>query len=184
LRTGAHDHEPLYRVVRAGWESPLATWHSQERGGRWNPPGAFEVLYACCSEAVASDVTWDFLFNQGSLELEDLAPSRRPVLIELRWAGERVVDMASAEGVEAAGFPPAYPVGVEHDETQPKGANWHAQMAEGVLCRSASRMRRGFADWTGDHHRWAEMAIFVENARRPQFIKRRENLDWLQRTDG
>jgi len=143
------------------------------------------VLYACCSEAVARDVTWDLLLFQGSLELADLDPSRRPELVEIDWAGETVVDVASPEGVEAAGFRPAYPEGVGHDETQPKAAAWHTRGAEGVLCRSASRMRRGFGDWTGDHRDWAEMAVFVETARhRPRLVRRRSDLEWLREAVG
>jgi len=111
--------------------------------------------------------------------LEDLQPSRMPELIEIAWAGE-AVDIAYPDGIADAGFAPTYPAGVEQAETQIKGVQWHDQRAKGVVCRSASRMRRGFQEWSGEHEPWAELAIFVENARQmPRLIRRRPDLDWL-----
>ena len=179
-RLVAHDHEPLLRVVRAGWVDPLDVSFSRaRRDNRWNPPDAYAALYTCCSEGVARGVTLD-LYRLAGIVLDDLQPVARPQLVEIGWDGE-VVDVASAEGVAEAGFPPTYPVGVDPSDTQPVAAAWHAVGYQGVVCRSASLARLGVGAWNGPHQRWGELAIFVERARRrPELLRRRDDLDWLR----
>ena len=183
-RLVVHEHQPIYRVVRAGWADPLdASFSRRQRGNRWNAPGAFSVLYTCCSAGVARGVTLD-LYRFAGIVLEDLQPAVRPQLVEISWDGE-AVDVASPEGVAAAGFPPTYPLGVDWPQTQPAAAEWHADGHEGVVCRSASLARLGFSAWEGAHPRWGEFAIFVERARRaPWLVRRRDDLDWLRSTPG
>ncbi len=181
-RTVAHRH-PVYRVVRAGWRDPLAVAFSQRAvSNRWNTP-EFPALYCCCSDRVARAVTRDILRIAG-VEVDDLQPAYRPRLVEIGWQGE-VVDIASAEGISAAGFPAAYPEGTTKVETRRRASAWHDEGNEGVLCRSASLWRLGFADWTGSHPRWAELAIFVENCRRqPEKTGQRDDLAWLSPARG
>lgn len=172
------DHEHLvYRVVRRGWRDPLDASFSQTRtSNRWNTP-RFPALYACCSEPVARGVAQD-VFRLSGITVEDLQPDARPSLVEIAWSG-RVVDVASAAGLAAAGFGADYPVGTTADLTQAAAARWHREGREGVVCRSASLARTGFADWTGPHMRWGELAIFPDNARQPP-RRRRTREDWLQ----
>lgn len=181
-RIVAHDHEPVYRVVRAGWTNPLDTTYSRRKAdNRWNPPDRFAALYTACSEDVARAVTLD-TFRFAGVQLDDLQPSARPQLTEIGWGG-RVVDVASAEGVEAAGFPLTYPHGVGYSETQPRAVGWHIAGSEGIVCRSASLGRLGRSSWEGPHERWGELAVFVENARRkPALLRRRSDLAWLNRS--
>ena len=176
----AHRHEPLYRMVRASYADPLDASFSKLRAdNRWNPPAAFAALYTCCSERVARAVALD-LYDYAGIVLEDLQPAALPHLAEIAWRGH-VVDVASAEGVAAAGFPPNYPMRVDCSQTQPKAIGWHAAGSEGVVCRSASIDRLGLADWNGPHVSWSELAIFVENAvASPQLIRRRTDLDWFR----
>jgi RES domain. len=174
----SHNHTPLFRVLRAGHADPLDASHSRHSPGRWNI-AAFPALYACCSESAARAVTQDRL-NVAAVDLEDLQPDARPQLFELAWSGE-VVDVISAEGIQAAGFSAPYPAGTDHSDTQSRAARWHKGRREGVVCRSASLWRLGFADWSGDHARWSELAVFIEVTSSPVSLRRqRHDLDWFQ----
>lgn len=173
-----HGHV-VYRVTRQRWGDPLDASYSQARkDNRWNTP-AFPALYACCSEQVARSVALD-RFRLSGVELEDLHPDAHPALVEITWAG-MLVDVASAAGVIAAGFPATYPTGVSIAETQTAATAWHAGGVEGVVCRSASLARLGFFAWKDPHQPWGEVAIFSQNAKRaPRRRRRRVDLDWLR----
>jgi RES domain-containing protein len=174
----AHRHQPVFRVVRAGWGDPLDASHSRRAlDRRWNTPD-FPALYCCCSETVARAVAQD-VFRLAGVLAEDLQPHARPQLVEIGWSGE-VVDVVTEQGVEAASFPAGYPAGVERAATRAAAERWHAGRAEGVCARSASLARRGVSTWSGDHPRFGELAIFVVNARAaPALIRRRGDEDWL-----
>jgi len=173
----AHRHQPFYRVVRAGWKDPLdASFSQRAPDNRWNGP-AYPVLYCCCSVRVARAIVRD-LFALAGVELAELQPAYRPALVEIGWRGE-VIDVASPQGVEAAGLPESYPEGVSRVQTRKAAALWHGQGAEGILCRSASLWRRGFSEWRGPHPPWAELALFVENCHRwPRLRSRRQATEW------
>jgi RES domain-containing protein len=173
-----HGHV-VYRVTRQSWRDPLEASYSQVRtDNRWNTP-AFPALYACCSEQVARAVVLD-RFRLSGVELEDLHPDARPALVEITWSG-MLVDVASAAGVAAAGFPATYPAGVSIADTQTAATAWHAAGFEGVVCRSASRARLGFSEWRDPHQPWGEIAIFPQNAKRAPHRRRRSaELEWLR----
>ncbi|MBM3745871.1 MAG: RES domain-containing protein [Acidobacteria bacterium] len=174
-----HTHQPVYRVVRRSWADPLDTSHSQKRReNRWNMP-EFRALYCCCSEWVARAVALD-VFRLAGIVLEDLQPAYRPQLAEVSWTGQ-VADVASAEGVAAAGFSPEYPAGASTLQTQAFARTCHEGGVEGIVCRSASLARMGLWAWEGTHERWGEVAIFVANCEQaPALLARRRNLAWLQ----
>ena len=174
------DHGHLvYRVIRQRWQDPLDASHSRGRtDNRWNTQ-AFPALYACCSERVARAVALD-VFRLSGVELEDLNADVRPALVDIIWSGT-VVDVASADGVIAAGFPPTYPAGISVGETQHAATAWHRAGLEGIVCRSASLARFGFAEWKDPHPPWGEIAIFPQNAKHaPHRRRRRADLDWLR----
>jgi RES domain-containing protein len=177
-RTSVHDRRQIYRVVRAGWETPLDTTFSQQAAdSRWNT-AKFPALYCCCSVHVARAVARD-LFRYAGVEPADLQPAYRPRLIEVDWTGQ-LVDMASNRGIEAAGFPPSYPAGVDKSRTREAAVSWHEEGSEGVVCRSASLWRLGMRDWKEPRHRWSELAIFVDAARdEPRQTGQRDDLEWL-----
>ena len=177
-RTLPQAGSPLYRVVRAGWADPLdASFSRKAPDRRWNT-AEFAALYCCGSVEVARAITRDLLGISG-LEVDDLQPAYRPRLVELAWTGE-VVDIATAEGVAAAGFPPEYPDGVGKDATRRAATAWHRQGREGVVCRSASLWRLGLRSWAGSHLAWSELALFVERCRsRPVELGRRDDRGWL-----
>jgi len=179
VRFVRHRHIPIYRVIRRGWADPLDASFSQLRtDSRWNT-GEFSALYCCCSQRVAVAVANE-LFRVGSLTVEDLQPAFRPALAELRWTGT-LIDVASTEGVIAAGFDPEYPQKTSKVQTQQAATRWQARGAEGVVCRSASLSRLGLRQWQGNHQRWGEVAIFPANARRtPGLLARRDDAEWLR----
>ena len=114
-----HTHEPVYRVVRANWADPLDAGFSRRgEGGRWNTP-EFPALYCCCSPGVARAVAMD-IFRLAGVELSDLVPDARPQLVEIGWSGG-VSDMASANGIDSAGFPAGYPEGASSGQTRTRG---------------------------------------------------------------
>ncbi len=175
-----HNHQPIYRVVKAHWRDPLDTSFSRGKpDNRWNPPERFEVLYTCCSVEVARAIVQDVLRDEFAVSEEDLLESALPNLCEIEWSGT-AVDVASEHGVSEAGFGSAYPEGVDRAETQAKAAEWHEDGEEGVACRSASMYGLGWRDWSEPHLRWGELAIFVENATmKPALIRRRTDREWL-----
>jgi hypothetical protein len=174
-----HDHEPVYRVVRRDWDDPLdASFSRRAADRRWNT-AEFAALYCCCSEGVARAVTLD-VFRYAGLVLDDLQPQQRPQLAEIGWSGP-VVDVVSGPGVESAGFPPEYPGGVDKQTTREAAARWHDAGEEGVCGRSASLARLGVSDWSGDHRRFGELALFVANTvRPPRLVGRRNDLSWFR----
>jgi len=175
----SHRHAPLYRVVKAGYRDPLdATYSQRNADRRWNTE-AFPALYCCCSTGVARAVALD-IHRIAGLELEDLQPDVHPQLAEIEWRGD-VVDMVTERGVVAAGFTPAYPHAVDRAATRAAAERWHAAGAEGVCARSASLDRRGFGAWRGDHRRYGETAIYVENVTStPLLRRRRDDVRWLR----
>lgn len=182
-RRFAHRHVPVYRVVRARWDDPLdASYSRTAPDRRWNT-AAFPALYCCCSIGVARAVALD-VFRTAGVEIEDLQPDVRPQLVEIEWSGS-VVDVASTEGVEAAGFAAEYPRGSDKAATRAAAERWHAGGAAGVCARSASLHRLGVSDWSGDHRRYAELALFFENGTAPPvLLRRRDDSGWLRARPG
>jgi hypothetical protein len=179
-RTIVHDHVPIFRVIRRDWVDPVDARFSQlpHVNNRWNTP-RFPALYCCCSEAVARAVVRD-IFRLTGIDLADLQEAAQPQLAEIEWSGE-LVDMINDPAILTAGFDLDYPIHSKRSKTQEAAAQWFSDGAAGILCRSASLARFGFADWTGDHARWSELAIYTDNSlRRPSLLKRRDDLAWLE----
>jgi hypothetical protein len=113
------------------------------------------------------------------IELADLQDAMLPQLVEVAWNGE-VIDVASPEGIAAAGFPPDYPNGVDKAQTRATARIWYGSGAAGIVGRSASLMRLGLRSWDGDHEGWSETTVFVSNSPlRPIVLQRRADLDWF-----
>lgn len=182
-RSRPHTHQPLYRVVRAGWADPLDAFFSQRAAdNRWNTAD-FPALYCCCGLPVARAVTRDVL-KLAAVEIEDLTAAFRPRLVEVGWSGE-LIDLVSAEGIAAAGFPASYPDGTSKIRTRELATHWHSEGAEGVVCRSASLWRLGFSDWSDDCSQTGESALFVENCRTPPArLRHRDDIAWLKPAAG
>lgn len=173
-----HDHQPVYRVVRQGHRNALDTSFSQKaKDNRWNT-AAFPVLYCCCSIRVARGVVRD-LFRFAGVESSELRPAWQPKLVAIRWTGE-VVDVISAEGIEAARLPEDYPLGVDKTRTRSLAAKWRQAGAEGIVSRSASLSRLGLRQFTGDHAEWGELSVYSDIAKNaPRLARTQPKGKWL-----
>jgi hypothetical protein len=156
---------PYLRVADPEWEDPLDGRHAGVRGGRWNPPESFPVVYLTSSEAVAR--AYVFLRLEGQpFGPEDLR--RGPVLVRTRVPEDRYVNAVTEAGLRDLGLPETYPLDgrrrlVRWSRCQPIGLEARERGLPGVAARSARgdgeelayfgtrRLRRGavrqFTDW-------------------------------------
>jgi hypothetical protein len=147
------------RVADPSWHRPLDPRFAAERGGRWNPPGSFPVLYLCATREVARANVLRRFAGQ-PFGVLDLRPERRPVLIETDVPERRCVDVVTDAGCRAAGLPASYPFEgggavVGWERTQPVGVAAWEQGEAGIACRSAA---------LGAAERGEELAWFVRTA--------------------
>ena len=130
------------RVADPDWDDPLNGEYAKARGGRWNAPGSFPVVYLNGDERVARA---NLLQRFAGLPYgpEDLEPSVAPVLVSTDVPEADFVDVVSEAGCEAVGLPADYPVDgaggrVSHAACQPVGRTaWDAGLP-GIACRSAA----------------------------------------------
>jgi len=147
------DGQRWLRVAARGWGDPLDTVFSEPRGGRWNPPGSFPVLYLNADLYTARAQILALLEGQPVRpeELEDDAY----VLVAATLPGRQsVADAISARGLAALGLPKSYPRDehgrrIARTACQPVGAAVHASGLRGVSCRSAAT-----SDGTGRELAW------------------------------
>ena len=74
---------PYLRVADPDWDDPLDGRFAAERGGRWNPPESFPVVYLCRSIAVARANVYRRA-GATALRAEDLRPEAAR-----SWSGRR-----------------------------------------------------------------------------------------------
>lgn len=130
------------RVADPDWDDPLNGAYAKARGGRWNAPDAFPVVYLNGDVRVArANVLQRFAgLPYGP---EDLEPSAGPLLVSTVVPRDEFVDGLSDAGCSAVGLPPTYPVDeggapVLHAACQPVGQDaWDAGLP-GIACRSAA----------------------------------------------
>ena len=131
------------RVADPGWDDSLSGEYAKARGGRWNAPRAFAVVYLNADERVARA---NLLQRFASLPYgpEDLEPATAPLLVSTVVPDGDFLDAVSDAGCTAAGLPPTYPLGedgaqVPHERCRPVGqAAWDAGLP-GIACRSAAQ---------------------------------------------
>jgi RES domain len=134
---------PYVRVADPEWHDPMSADHSRRRGGRWNAPGSFGVVYLNASVELARAQVRHRLEPRG-IRPEDLDPDIGPVLVHTRVPDDQYVDAISDDGLAELGLPRTYPVDrrgipIPHAVCQPIGqAAWEAG-ERGIACRSAAR---------------------------------------------
>ena len=150
------------RVADPDWDDPLSGEHARHRGGRWNAPGGFGVVYLNASLGVARAQVRHKLEPRG-IRPEDLAPGRGPVLVSTEVPTARYLDAVTDRGLASLGLPTTYPLDVQgklipHATCQPLGQQaWNAG-EPGIACRSAA----GTAPPGGE-----ELAFFTRRRRLP-----------------
>ena len=159
------------RLADPTWRKPLSAEYALQRGGRWNPPGSFGVVYLNASVAVARAQVRDKLEPRG-VRPEDLQTDEGPMLVHTTVLEDDYVDVITDRGCSAVRLPSTYPLDehgvlVSHSVCQPIGQRaWNAEES-GIACRSAARS----APTDGE-----ELAFF---ARRPLKADRTEAFaDW------
>lgn len=130
------------RVADPAWDDPLDGRFAQRRGGRWNAPGSFPVVYLSRSAAVARANVARLLTGQ-PYGPEDLRAEAGPILVTTSVSEDLYVDVVTGAGCAAAGLPTTYPRDpggeiIPHEACQPIGrAAWDSG-APGIACRSAA----------------------------------------------
>jgi len=166
---------PYVRVADPAWLRPLDPRFAQARGGRWNPPRSFPVVYLCATRDIARAVVLR-RFEGLPYGLVDLLPSRAPVLIATDVSEGRLVDVVGDAGCRAAGLPASYPLDrrgrtITWARTQPVGEAAWEQGERGIACRSAAMDRP---------ERGEELAWFVRaSADRLRVTRRSAFEDWF-----
>jgi RES domain-containing protein len=173
LRTIRRGGEYL-RVADPDWLDPLDPRHAQLRGGRWNPPDSFPVVYLCGSVEVARANVYRKLEGQ-PYGPEDLDPRAAPVLVATRVREARFADLVTARGLASAGLPATYPLDfrrrpIPWSRCQPVGlAAWEGGHP-GIACRSAAQTAAA---------RGEELAWFQRGRRRLRRGRVRRFEDWF-----
>ena len=152
------------RLAEPHWQDPLDTSFSRHRGGRWNAPGAFGVLYLNMTERMAR-LQVEHKLAGHPYDIEDLDPAAQHDLVEVDVAATDALDLVSAEGLDAVGLPVTYPLHadgrpVPHEQCHPVGRAAYRSAAAGaahtdeelaVFDRAVDIVtqtaRRAFADW-------------------------------------
>lgn len=163
------------RLAEPSWADPLDTSYSRQRGGRWNPPGGFGVLY------LSRDLRMARLQVQHKLRghpygVEDLDESEQHDLVTVEVAEHDWLDCVTVPGLEAVGLPATYPRHrngrpVRHVDCQPVGRAAFEDGRLGIACRSA-----GAGAITTDE----ELAVFDRGAETGvRMTGRRPFADWF-----
>ena len=136
------DAHVWWRIADPDWADPFDPGFAQRRGGRWNPPDSFPVLYLNDDVATARHNLRAFV-ARWPYEPEDLRDDRGPMLLGCVLPRRQVVcDVHSPAGVRAAGLPGTYPLDedggrVPDARCQPIGMRAKAAGLRGILARSA-----------------------------------------------
>ena len=130
------------RLAEPAWADPLDTSYSRERGGRWNPPGAFGVLYLNRDRRVARLQVLHKL-SGNPYGVEDLDEAEQHDLVDVEVAEGEWLDCVTAAGLESVGLPDTYPRHrngrpVRHATCQPVGQAAFDDGRPGIACRSAA----------------------------------------------
>jgi RES domain len=133
---------PYLRVADPGWDDPLDGRFAAERGGRWNPPESFPVVYLCRSIEVARANVYRKLEGQ-PYGPEDLLPQNGPVLVRTRVPEARYLNAVTDAGLRDLGLPRTYPLDsrrrpVPWRRCQPIGLRARETGLPGIAARSAA----------------------------------------------
>jgi RES domain-containing protein len=130
-----------YRVADPHWRDPLDASYSQQRGGRWNPPRSFAVLYLNRDVRTARALV-RYRFRELPYGPELVRPEQAPVLVVTEVASDEYVDVVTEDGCIAVGLPATYPLDeaarpVSWAQCQPIGRRAWNVGERGIACRSA-----------------------------------------------
>lgn len=160
-----------FRIADPSWTNPPSGRYAQQRGGRWNPPGSFPVVYLNAAVNVAR-ANVQRRFAGLPYGPESLDPLTAPVLITTHVAYAGYVDILTDEGCAAAGLPETYPLDdseeISWEQCQSIGLQAWKDEAPGIACRSAAIPTPPFGE---------ELAWF-ERSGRPQVAQVARFVEW------
>lgn len=152
---------------------PLDTTYSKDKGGRWNSPDSFGILYLNRDLALARlEVRHKLLGHPYGVE--DLDESEQHDLVEVEVDARRWLDCVTPAGLRAAGLPETYPRHgnghpVRHSTCQPIGRAAFDGGLPGLACRSAA---------SGTSSADEELAVFDRAVAAVRLHQRRPFADW------
>jgi hypothetical protein len=160
------------RVADPSWRDPLSGEYSRTRGGRWNAPGTFGVVYLNASLDLAKALVRARLEDRG-IRPEDILPEAGPVLIATRVPDETFVNAMTDAGLRSVNLPTTYPLDsrgeiIAHRICQPIGQRAWDAGERGIACRAATR---------GAPAKDEEVAYFGRKKLRPE--SREEFASWF-----
>jgi RES domain len=128
------------RLADPDWNDPLDGGFAKARGGRWNAPGAFEVLYLN-ADRKAARLNVERLLADQPFGPEDLDPDEAFLLVATDIPVDDYADIVTGDGCAAVGLPASFPVDADgsrigHDRCQPIGQRAHDVGLPGIACRS------------------------------------------------
>jgi hypothetical protein len=143
------------RLAEPFWADPLDTSYSRQRGGRWNPPGSFGVLYLNRDLRIAR-LQVQHKLRGHPYGVEDLDESEQHDLVSVEVVERDWLDCVTVPGLEVVGLPASYPRHangrpVRHVDCQPIGGAAFDDGRLGIACRSAA---------TGTSPTDEELAVF------------------------
>jgi RES domain-containing protein len=130
------------RLAEPDWTDPLDTSYSRQRGGRWNPPGSFGVLYLNRDVRIARLQVVHKLSGH-PYGVEDLDEAEQHDLVDVKVAEREWLDCVTAAGLEVVGLPGTYPRHrngrpVRHSDCRVVGQAGFDDGRPGIACRSAA----------------------------------------------
>ncbi|HEU4371599.1 MAG TPA: RES family NAD+ phosphorylase [Methylomirabilota bacterium] len=161
-----------HRVADPAWEDPLSGEFSRVRGGRWNAPGTFPIVYLNRDLMTArAFVRQKFRGQPYGPEL--LRDDRAPVLVTTEVPDDDYIDALSDEGCRELGLPITYPrddagKAMPWQACQPIGRRAWDAGEPGIACRSAALPEGG-----------EELAYFSRPARPLVAADRLSFRDWF-----
>jgi hypothetical protein len=129
------------RVADPLWTNALDPSFAAAAGGRWNPPGAFPVLYLN-GDVPTARLQIDRLVEDQPFTADDLDDDAYLLVAATLPRRQTCADAVSRAGLKSLGLPPSYPLDaagevVERGVCQAIGEKVHAEKLRGVWCVSA-----------------------------------------------
>jgi len=137
-----------FRIADPEWADALDATYAKQRGGRWNPPPSFPVLYLN-RDLKTARANVERKFAGLPYGPETLRPEDAPLLIETAVADADFVDVVTDEGCVAVELPATCPLHRNGREVgwarcQPIGLQAWGAAEAGIACRrAATRDRAG-----------------------------------------
>ncbi|HEX2403089.1 MAG TPA: RES family NAD+ phosphorylase [Acidimicrobiia bacterium] len=123
-----------FRHMAARWDNPLSGEGARIRGGRFNPPDSFPVLYLCTTRPCAV-AELNHLGQRQLIGVEGLLPR---VLYRCEISLDHVLDLTSEAVIEFLGFTEQQVIGSDLSIPRQIGELAHATGSQAIQAPSAT----------------------------------------------